>query len=176
MTVPSDPRQIYPVTGSVPGLRYLGDLDDVIISTPADGQALVFDTDHWENTDQLFVIPFVVGDGTNEITAGIAGGVECPVAGTIVAIRVISLDGTSGDIVFDLWLSDYTGAPPTVTETIIDTGGGGVKPTLSGATKAEDTTLAHYATAVAAGDIIVANVDSAATVKLVGLYITVTKG
>jgi hypothetical protein len=51
MTVPSDPRQIYPAMGTVPGLRYLGDLDDVVITSPTDDQVLTFNTDHWGNAD-----------------------------------------------------------------------------------------------------------------------------
>jgi hypothetical protein len=141
----------------------------------SDGQRLKVASGAQSWIDEYYTIPFVVGDGTNVVSTGVAGSVISDVAGTITAITVLSIDSTSGDIVFDIWQTDYSGAPPTVTDTIIDTGGGGVKPTLSGATKTQDTTLAHYTTTIAAGDVITVNVDSAATVKLVGLYITVKK-
>ena len=56
---------------------------------------------------------------------------------------------TSGSIVIDVWKDTYANFPPTVADTITAS----AKPTLSSATKSDDTTLTGWTTAVTAGDV-----------------------
>lgn len=71
----------------------------------------------------------------------------------------------SGSIVIDLWKDTYANFPPTVADTII--GGGGTKPTLSSAQKAQSANVTGYTTSFSKGDYLEINVDSAATVTKV---------
>lgn len=75
----------------------------------------------------------------------------------------------SGSIVIDVWKDTYANYPPTVADTIA----GSEKPTLSSATKNQDTSLTTWNTQVTAGDVLGFNVDSASTVTKVTLTIDV---
>lgn len=116
-------------------------------------------------------VPFVVDGGGAVITTGLKGGFEIPFAGTIVAVRVLALDGLTDSIVFDLWKDTYANFPPVVGDSITAS----AKPTISSGTKAEDTTLTGWTTAVAAGDIIFVNVDSVGTFTRVLLSLTIRR-
>lgn len=116
-------------------------------------------------------VPFVVDGGGSAITTGLKGGFEIPFAGTIVAVRVFALDGNTGSIVLDLWKDTYANFPPTVADTITAS----AKPTISSATKAQDTTLTGWTTSVSAGDIVFVNVDSVSTFTRVLLSLTIRR-
>lgn len=98
----------------------------------------------------------LVGSGSAPAT-GIHGDVTIPYACTIT--RVSLLADQTGSIVVDLWKDTYANYPPTDADSITAS----APPTLSSAVKGEDVTLTGWTTAVAAGDIIRFNVDSAAT-------------
>lgn len=112
-----------------------------------------------------------IGDGTNVITTGVAGFVSCPVAGTITKVRLLSSDAavTSGSIVVDIWKDTYANYPPTVADTITAS----AKPTITTATKSEDSTLTGWTTSVSAGDVFGFNVDSVTSLKQVTVELTV---
>jgi hypothetical protein len=97
--------------------------------------------------------------------------VSCPVAGTITKVRLLSSDAavTSGSIVVDVWKDTYANYPPTVADTITAS----AKPTITTATKSEDSTLTGWTTSVAAGDVFGFNVDSVTSLKRVTLELTV---
>ena len=108
------------------------------------------------------IIGIVIDGGSSAITTGVKGFVRTNFAGTITKWTVLSIDGaaTAGTLVVDVWKDVYASYPPTVADSITAS----AKPTLSGTNKAESSTLTGWTTAVAVGDVIGFNVDSAATV------------
>ena len=105
-----------------------------------------------------------IGDPVSvAITTGVKLYLEVPFACTITGWTLVA--DASGDIVIDVWKDTYANFPPTVADTIAGT----EKPTLSAAQKNQDLTLTTWTTAIAAGDVLGFNVDSAATVKQVTL-------
>lgn len=116
-------------------------------------------------------ITIVIDGGGSVITTGVKGFVSCPYTGTITGARLLSTDAsaTSGSIVIDIWKDTYANYPPTVADTIT----AAAKPTLSSATKSDDTTLTGWTTSVTAGDILGFKVDSATTVTKVTLQLTI---
>ncbi len=115
-----------------------------------------------------------VGDGSTVITTGVSGFISCPVAGTITKVRLLSSDAavTSGSIVIDIWKDTYANYPPTVADTITAS----AKPTITTATKSEDSTLTGWTTNVSAGDVFGFNVDSVTSLKRVAVELTVEEG
>lgn len=109
-----------------------------------------------------------IDGGGSAITTGIKGDLVVPVACTIVSATLVA--DQSGSIVIDVWKDTYANYPPTVADTITAS----AKPTLSTAVKSQDTTLTGWTTAVAAGDTIRFNVDSASTVTRITLSLKVT--
>lgn len=91
--------------------------------------------------------------------------VECPVAGTITQVTVLTAGGP-GSCVIDIWKDSYSLFPPTVADTITAS----AKPTISSAVKYQDTTLTGWTTAVAAGDVLAFHIDSVSTFT----YITIS--
>ena len=114
-------------------------------------------------------IVFIIGDGTNAITAGVAGDIVVGFACTITKATLLA--DASGSIVVDIWKDVYANYPPTVADTITAS----AKPTLSTATNSQDTTLTGWTTTIAENDTLRFNVDSATTVKRVALTLTVVK-
>jgi hypothetical protein len=113
----------------------------------------------------------VIDGGGSAITTGVKGFLSVPFACTITGWTLLSTDGsaTSGSIVIDVWKDVYASYPPTVADTITAS----AKPTLSSANKNTSTTLTGWTTAIAAGDVLGFNVDSATTVTKVALSLTV---
>lgn len=114
-------------------------------------------------------LPFIIDGGGSAITTGVKGFIEIPYAGTIQSVRLLA--DQSSSIVVDLWKDTYANYPPTVADTITAS----AKPTISSATKAEDTTLTGWTTSVSAGDILGVNVDSATTVTRVTLSLVIRR-
>ena len=114
-------------------------------------------------------ITFIIDGGGSVITTGQKGHLEIPFACTITGWTLLA--DQSGSIVIDVWRDTYANFPPTVADTIAGT----EKLTLATAQKNQDLALTTWTTAVAAGDILAFNVDSAATVTRVTLSIRATK-
>ncbi len=112
-------------------------------------------------------ITLVLDGGGQALTTGVKADVRVPYSGTITGWEIVA--NASGSIVIDVWKDTYANFPPTVADTIAGT----EKPTLSSATKNQDTTLSTWTTTVTAGDWIRFNVDSASTVQRVALSIMV---
>jgi hypothetical protein len=91
--------------------------------------------------------------------------------GQITRARLLSIDAsvTSGSIVIDVWKDTYANYPPTVADTITAS----AKPTLSSATKSDDTTLTGWSKTVTAGDVFGFKVDSVTSLTKVILQLTV---
>jgi hypothetical protein len=90
-------------------------------------------------------------------------------SGTIVGYYLATADGVNGSVVLDLWATNA--ALPTVSNTITAS----AKPTLSSAQYLSSTTLTAWTTAIAAGDCVIARVDSA-TVLSCNLVVRLKKG
>jgi hypothetical protein len=118
---------------------------------------------------------------TGSITIRIDGGGSAITTGNKLLRLYIPYDCTitgwlligdqSGSIVIDLWKNTFANAPATVADTIT----GSAKPTLSSENKAQSTTLTGWATSLSAGDYLEVNVDSATTVQVVALTLTVSR-
>jgi len=114
-------------------------------------------------------LTFIIDGGGSAITTGQKGHLEVPFACTITGWTILA--DQSGSIVVDVWKDTYANFPPTVADTIAGT----EKPTLASVQKNQDLTLTTWTTAIAAGNILAFNVDSAATVTRVTLSIRATK-
>lgn len=119
-------------------------------------------------SDRAGSIQFILDGGGAAITTGAKGWIRVPFACTITGWELTA--DQSGSIVLDLWKDTYANFPPTVLDTIT----AAAKPTLSAVQKNTGSPTG-WTTAVAAGDYIRVNVDSAATVTYAVLSIQVTK-
>lgn len=102
------------------------------------------------------------------ITTGVKADVYLPYAGTITAVTMLA--DQSGSIVVDIWKDTYANYPPTGADAITAS----AKPTISSATKSQDTTLTGWTTSVSAGDTLRFNVDSCTAITRLNLVLTVT--
>lgn len=112
-------------------------------------------------------VGIVIDGGGSTITTGVKGYVSVPVAGTITAVRMLA--DQSGSIVVDIWKDTYANYPPVDADSIT----AAAVPTISSATKSEDTTLTGWTTSITAGDILGFNVDSVTTIQRLTLQLTV---
>lgn len=119
--------------------------------------------------DSVATITFIIDGGGSAITTGIKGDLEIPFGCTITAATLLA--DQSGSIVVDIWKDTYANYPPTVAKTITAS----ALPTISTAVKAQDTTLTGWTTAIAAGDTLRFNVNSATTITRVTLSLKVKK-
>jgi hypothetical protein len=116
-------------------------------------------------------VGIVIDGGGSVISTGIKGFVSVNFGGQITRARLLSIDAsvTSGSIVIDVWKDTYANFPPTVADTITAS----AKPTLSSATKSDDTTLTGWSKTVTAGDVFGFKVDSVTSLTKVILQLTV---
>lgn len=132
-----------------------------VLSINADG------TTSWIKNYSAGSVGITVDGGGSAITTGTKGYIQVPYDGTITEWSIIA--DQSGSCVIDVYKSTYAGAPPTVSIA------GSEKPTLSSQQKNQDTNLTTWTTSVSAGDIIGFNVDSAATITRVNVFIKINK-
>lgn len=121
----------------------------------------------WE--DEIGTIQIIIDGGGVAITTGVKGDLEIPFA--CVIQRATLLADQSGSIVIDIWKDTYANFPPTDPDSITAS----APPTISGATKSQDSTLTGWTTSIAAGDTLRFNVDSCATITRVTLSLKVKK-
>lgn len=110
-----------------------------------------------------------IDGGGSTITTGRRGAIEIPFACTITAVRVFA--DQTGSIVLDIWKDSYANYPPTIGDSITAS----AKPTISSATKSQDTTLSGWTTTFAAGDIAVIYVDSCTSITKATISLTLAK-
>ena len=106
-------------------------------------------------------VNFIIDGGGSAITTGIKGDIVIDFGCNIQSVTMLA--DQSGSIVVDIWKDTYSNFPPDDDDTIT----GGAEPTIAAATKSQDTSLVGWETAIASGDILRFNVDSAATVTRV---------
>lgn len=114
-------------------------------------------------------INFMIDGGGEVISTGIKGDIEVPIGCTITQVTLVA--DQTGSIVIDIWKDTYANFPPTVADTITAS----AKPTISAATKSQDSTLTGWTTSIAAGSVLRFNVDSASTITRVTLSLKVTR-
>jgi hypothetical protein len=112
-----------------------------------------------------------IDGGGSVITTGIKGDIMIPAAATIT--KVTMLADQSGSIVVDLWKDTYANFPPTDADSITAS----APPTITTATKSQDSTLTGWSTGknIAAGDIIRFNVDSCTSITRLHIIIEVSR-
>lgn len=113
-------------------------------------------------------ITFAIDGGGVALTTGVKADVYVPYACTITAVTMLA--DQSGSCVVDIWKDTYANYPPTVADTITAS----AKPTISAATKSQDTTLTGWTTSISASDTLRFNIDSASTLTRLVLTLTVT--
>ena len=142
------------------GLPYIPEdvlFDDTILTNPIQPSIPV----------TIRQVGITVDGGGSAITTGVKGYKTLPWSGTIIGVRMLA--DQSGSAVIDIWKDTYANYPPTVADTIT----AAAKPTISAATKSEDTTLTGWTKSFTAGDVLGFNVDSATTITRVTLELTV---
>ena len=112
---------------------------------------------------------FVIDGGASVIATGIKGDLRIAFACVIEAVTLLA--DASGSIVVDIWKDTYANFPPVDGDSITAS----AVPTISSAIKSEDATLTGWTTAIAAGDVLRFNVDSATTVKRVTVALKVRR-
>ena len=122
---------------------------------------------------EIDVIEFVIDGGGSVITTGVKGYIEVPFACTIT--RSTLLADQSGSIVVDVFKCTYAqfdagSAHPVSGDKITAS----APPTISSTTKAQDSTLTGWTTAISAGDILAFNVNSVTTVQRATISLKVT--
>lgn len=106
-----------------------------------------------------------INGGDSDITTGIKGDIVIPYNLTITGWTIVSQQ--TGDIVIDVWKSNYQNFPPTALSSIA----GLQKPTLSDSQKNKNTNLTSWTSSISSGDIIRFNVDSCSGINRVNLVI-----
>lgn len=147
----------------------LASLSDVTISSPADGQVLVYDSasSTWENKGQVRAICFVIDGGGSVPSTGVYGQVSVPFACTVIGWNLTA--DASGSAVIDVLRSTGAGFPSTSSIAGTD------KPTLSSAQRAHDTTLSGWgSTALAQFDELQVDLSSVATCQRLNLTVYVS--
>jgi len=99
-----------------------------------------------------------IDGGGSAITTGIKGDLYIPFS--IQLIWVTMLADQSGSIVVDVWSDSYDNFPPTDADSITASD----PPTISTATKSQDTNLSTWTVAVPGGNTLRFNVDSVTTI------------
>lgn len=115
-------------------------------------------------------IEFVIDGGGSALTTGMKGYIEVPFGFTIT--QVTTLADVSGSVVVDIFKCTYAQFDAGSTHPVsADKITSSTPPTISSATKAQDSTLTSWTTAISAGDILGFNVNSATTVTRVTVSI-----
>jgi len=113
-------------------------------------------------------VTVTIGDGITVPTVGTKCWVVAPVAGTIT--RATLLADVSGSAVIAVWKDTYANYPPTIGDSITAS----APPTLSAATRSQDSTLTGWTASIAANDVLLFNLDSVATCKKLVLSLEIT--
>ena len=129
---------------------------------------------YWDGTNALQALTeqlvFETGTiGGSPIATGTKGYLRVPFACRITKVTVLLEQ--SGSIVWDVWKDTYANYPPTVADTITAS----AKPTVTTATKSEDSTLTGWTRTIAAGEVLGFKVDSITTAAWSALQIEVQR-
>lgn len=131
--------------------------------------------DHVHNSQSITdAIEFVIDGGGSVITTGMKGYVEVPYACTITQATLLA--DQSGSIVVNVYKCSYANFDAGSTHPVSgDKITASAPPTISSATKAQDSTLTGWTTSVSAGDILAFKVDSVTTCTRVTISLKITR-
>jgi hypothetical protein len=118
---------------------------------------------------QVSTLNFVIDGGGSAITTGVKGDLVVDFACEITAVTLLA--DQSGSIVVDLYKDTYANFPPTDADSIT----AAAPPTITTATKSQDTTLTGWTTALAAGAVMRFNVDSVTDIERCTVALTVER-
>lgn len=104
------------------------------------------------------IISFIVDGGGSAISTGIKG--DLAIQFSCIVKEVELLADTTGSIVLDIWMADYTNYPPTVANKIT----GSSLPTIASGIKSRDTTLTGWTKTLVMGDTLRYNVNSCSSI------------
>lgn len=137
------------------------------------GQMRVYNSGNfWSNVyDRTITIGVLFDGGGSVLTTGTKRDLTVPFSGQILSWRLLA--DVAGSCVIDIWKDVFANYPPTIADVITAS----AKPTLSGVDHAESSTLTGWTAngTFSAGDTFRFNVNSATTVKVVTLALTVLK-
>ena len=123
---------------------------------------------HISSTDKHVTstaIAIIIGNGTDEISAGIAGDVQIPFDFTIT--KATMLGHVSGTVEVDIWADSYANYPPLIGDSICSAS----CPSITTGIKSEDTTLSGWTVSFIRGTILRYNVTHATTTPRVTLML-----
>jgi len=119
-------------------------------------------------------IEVVIDGGGSVIATGLKGYLSVPIAGTITEAKLIA--DQSGSIVVDVWKCTYSQFDAGSTHPVSgDKITASAPPTISAATKSQDTTLTGWTTAFSAGDVFAFNINSVSAIQRVTLSLKYTR-
>lgn len=119
-------------------------------------------------------IECVIDGGGSAITTGLKGYLVVPFGCTLVSNRLLA--DQSGSIVVNVWKCTYAQFDAGATHPVAaDKITSSTPPTLSSATKEEDTSLTSWTKSLSAGDVLAFNVDSVSTITRVTLSMPYTR-
>lgn len=144
--------------------------DNGSVNIPA-GQTYKIDGVDHTHAPLVFTLNYTIGNRNDVVATGVYGLLIADFPCTIQAVRL--LPDQPGDIVIDIWKTSFALFAPGTHPVAGDSICASARPTLSNASKFEDTTLPGWMVSVAAHDVFCFNVVSAATLKqvLVGLQV-----
>lgn len=100
---------------------------------------------------------------------GVQGDVTVPFNCTITGVTLLS--DVTGSMVMDIWKDSFANYPPTVLDSITSA----TPPTLSSASKYNDTTLTGWTTSITSGDVLRFNLNSVSTITRYTIALTVRR-
>jgi hypothetical protein len=140
-----------------------------LVGTGTDAQAVFEELDNSIDTLRTASINYIIDGGGATITTGVKGDLVIDFACVIQSATLLA--DQSGSIVVNVWKDTYANYPPVVGDKITAS----APPTISSATKSQDSTLTGWTTSIAAGDTLRFNVDSVTTIQRVTLVLKVLR-
>lgn len=119
--------------------------------------------------DDVANLTLIIGNGVTAVETGIQGDLHVDFPCTITQVTLLA--DQSGSIVVDIWKDSYANFPATDADSITAS----AVPTISSATKSQDSTLTGWTTSVSAGDHLRFNVDSVTSITRLTIALRVTK-
>lgn len=120
------------------------------------------------STSPLSEIAFVIDGGGSTISTGVKGDLEIPFNCSVN--RATLLANATGIAQVSIWSNSYANFPPTIANNISLP-----KMSLSDGMKFQDSSLASWNVSIPAGNILRFNVESLASISILGVYLKVTK-
>jgi hypothetical protein len=123
--------------------------------------------------DDVIDLNFVLGVAGVALTTGIKGYIQVNQALTIVGNTLLA--NLSGSVVVNVYKCTYANFDVTTHPVVGDKITASAPPTIAAAVKSTDATLTGWTTAIAAGDVLAFNVDSATTIERVTICLKCKK-